>query len=451
MSTSACSPRRRGSRSSKATRRWPSASSLRRPRATARPRSSSSSRSCASGGARPHEVEELLSSIDNDELDDPARAQVARRRATNLFFGQGDYSGAVALLDSTHEALSDTVERDGHRGVHRAAAGDGRRGVRRARTLRRHAARCPATSPSSTCCVVGRSPSPSRVAARRRCRLLAEARKLHDAMLGRSPPARPVARAVRRRCSHSASSAGWMRLARRGARRGETRVPAMRDWMLLAEARLDLSVGRPDDHARSSSPSSATAVASVSVRPSGGRSRSSRAASCSRAIETELGSTSTASLSSRSASAACSTPTSTAPTRGSPPNARACRLRVSCLRVAADDARRLGKFSMEAALLHDIARFGDAESSSIVSPSSPQSARATSSRPRAAHAAGIASGDPALLDRADGSVRAVRLLAPRRRGPRRPGRLPRAPTVTNVERLRRAIGRPRSASCCPDR
>ena len=51
-STCACSRRPRVSRSSRVTRRWPSGSSLRRPKAIARPRSCSSSPSCASGGAR---------------------------------------------------------------------------------------------------------------------------------------------------------------------------------------------------------------------------------------------------------------------------------------------------------------------------------------------------------------------------------------------------------------
>ncbi len=52
-------------------------------------------------------------SIDVDELDDSARAQVGRRRATNLFFGAGDYTRAVDLLVSTLDDLTDPVEREG--------------------------------------------------------------------------------------------------------------------------------------------------------------------------------------------------------------------------------------------------------------------------------------------------------------------------------------------------
>ena len=76
-----------------------------------------------------HEVEELLASIDNDELDDPARTQV------------GAPAGHQPLLRSRrvhacrrsarrHARRSLRADRPRRRrGIHRAAAGDGRRGL----------------------------------------------------------------------------------------------------------------------------------------------------------------------------------------------------------------------------------------------------------------------------------------------------------------------------------
>jgi DNA-binding winged helix-turn-helix (wHTH) protein len=59
-------------------------------------------------------VEQLLASIDQDELDDPARAQLLRRRATNLFFGRGQFLAGVELLN---RALDELVEPTARRGV----------------------------------------------------------------------------------------------------------------------------------------------------------------------------------------------------------------------------------------------------------------------------------------------------------------------------------------------
>jgi hypothetical protein len=59
-------------------------------------------------------VEQLLAEIDNDELDDPVRAQVLRRRATNLFYGRGQFREGVDLLNS---ALDEIVERGPRQGL----------------------------------------------------------------------------------------------------------------------------------------------------------------------------------------------------------------------------------------------------------------------------------------------------------------------------------------------
>ena len=51
-------------------------------------------------------VEQLLASIDDDELDDQARAQILRRRATNLFYGRGQFLEGADLLTRGLEKLS---------------------------------------------------------------------------------------------------------------------------------------------------------------------------------------------------------------------------------------------------------------------------------------------------------------------------------------------------------
>jgi hypothetical protein len=56
-------------------------------------------------------VEVLLASIDDAKFDDPVRAQLARRRATNLFFGRGHYGEAVALLNDACQAIKEARSR----------------------------------------------------------------------------------------------------------------------------------------------------------------------------------------------------------------------------------------------------------------------------------------------------------------------------------------------------
>ena len=56
-------------------------------------------------------VEAILASIDDAELDDPVRAQIVRRRATNLFFGRGHYLEAVELLNSGRQRIAEPRSR----------------------------------------------------------------------------------------------------------------------------------------------------------------------------------------------------------------------------------------------------------------------------------------------------------------------------------------------------
>jgi DNA-binding winged helix-turn-helix (wHTH) protein/tetratricopeptide (TPR) repeat protein len=58
-------------------------------------------------------VEELLASIDTDELDDRRRAAIARRRANNRFFGTTDYQGSFELLSEAIETTADPEVRRG--------------------------------------------------------------------------------------------------------------------------------------------------------------------------------------------------------------------------------------------------------------------------------------------------------------------------------------------------
>jgi DNA-binding SARP family transcriptional activator len=52
-------------------------------------------------------VEELLGSVDLSSLDDARRAQIVRRRATNLFFATTDHTGPEALLVDAIDGLDD--------------------------------------------------------------------------------------------------------------------------------------------------------------------------------------------------------------------------------------------------------------------------------------------------------------------------------------------------------
>jgi DNA-binding winged helix-turn-helix (wHTH) protein/DNA-binding CsgD family transcriptional regulator len=345
-----------------------------------------------------HEVEELLASIDNDELDDQARAQVARRRATNLFFGQGDYSGAVALLDSTHEVLSDTVERDGVEAyivLLQAMGGEVCDALARSDGIG------PMSSDIAQLDLLRGRGLALAVAGRgeEALPLLAEAHKLHDAMS--ADLRRPGLSLVLFAEVLTLGELGRMDAARAGvAKAREKRIPAMRDWMLLAEARLDLSVGRPADQrgqlialVRNSrglglGATERWALALVASGKLLEGDREGARVDLDRVAELEVGERGLFHTDIDRAHAWL------AAERAGLPTAR------ELLRVAADDARRLGKYAMEAALLHDIARFGDAES--VVDRLAQLAARCQGNlvRARAAHAAGIASGDPALLDRA---------------------------------------------------
>ena len=53
----------------------------------------------------PRKVEQLLGSIDLTPLDDHQRAQIFRRRATNIFFETSDYHEATAMVDTGLETL----------------------------------------------------------------------------------------------------------------------------------------------------------------------------------------------------------------------------------------------------------------------------------------------------------------------------------------------------------
>jgi DNA-binding winged helix-turn-helix (wHTH) protein len=63
-------------------------------------------------------VESLLASIDTDELDDQTRAQVLRRRATNLFYQRGQFLEGVQLLTHGLDELSDPDAREALEAYH---------------------------------------------------------------------------------------------------------------------------------------------------------------------------------------------------------------------------------------------------------------------------------------------------------------------------------------------
>ncbi len=196
-----------------------------------------------------HEVEALLASIDNDELDDPARTQVARRRATNLFFGQGEYTRAVDLLVGTLDVLSDPVDRDGVEAyivLLQAMGGEV------CDALARSDGVGPMSSDIAQLDLLRGRGLALAVAGRgeEALPLLAEARKLHDAMS--ADLRRPGLSLVLFAEVLTLGELGRMDAARAGAAKARlNRMAATRDWMLLAEARLDLGWGVPLISARS--------------------------------------------------------------------------------------------------------------------------------------------------------------------------------------------------------
>ena len=189
------------------------------------------------------EVEGLLASIDLDELDDSARAQVGRRRATNLFFGAGEYTRAVDLLLSTLDDLTDPAVREGieaYSVLLQAMGGEVELAIERSDAM------TPMSSDAARLDVLrGRSLALA-VAGRGddALPLIAPARELHDALS--ADLHRPGLSLVLFAEVLTLGELGRMDAARTAAAKArEKRVPAMRDWILLAEARLDLSVGRP--------------------------------------------------------------------------------------------------------------------------------------------------------------------------------------------------------------
>jgi len=345
-----------------------------------------------------HEVEELLRSIDTDELDDAARAQVGRRRATNLFFGQGDYSRAVDLLVRTLDDLTEPIDREGveaYAVLLQAMGGEVDDAIARSDFI------APMSSEAAQLDLLrGRSLALA-VAGRgeEALPLIAEARKLHDALS--ADLHRPGLSLVLFSEVLALGELGRMDAARNAAATSRGRgVSAMRDWMLLAEARLDLSVGRPGDErqalialVRSSRGLGlgATERWALALLASGKLLEGDREGArvdLDRVAELEGGERGLFHADIDRAHAWL------AAERAGLPTAR------EMLRVAADDAQRLGKSSMEAALLHDIARFGDADSVAGRLVQLAEVGQGSFLRARAAHASGIASGDPALLDRA---------------------------------------------------
>ena len=221
--------------------------------------------------------------------------------------------------------------------------------------------------------------------------LIAEARKLHESLS--ADLRRPGLSLVLFAEVLTLGELGRMDAARNTAAkyRGNG-IPAMRDWMLLAEARLDLSVGRPGDERQAlitlvrtsrGLGLGATERWALALLASGKLLEGDREGArvdLDRVAELEVGERGLFHADIDRAHAWL------AAERAGLPTAR------EMLRVAADDARRLGKSSMEAALLHDIARFGDADSVADGSPSWPRPGRARSCgpaprTPRASHRA----------------------------------------------------------------
>ncbi len=344
------------------------------------------------------EVEALLASIDLEELDDSARAQVGRRRATNLFFGAGDYSRAVDLLVSTLDGLTDPLEREGveaYSVLLLAMGGEVELAIARSDSMgpmSSDAARLDLLRGRSLALSIGGRGDDA-------LPLVAEARELHEVLS--ADLRRPGLSLVHFAELLALGELGRMDAARAvAAKTREKRVPAMRDWTMLAEARLDLSVGTPS-HARASLIAlvrssrglglGATERWALALLASGKileGDREGARVDLDRVAELEVGERGLFHADIDRAHAWL------AAERAGLPTAR------EMLKVAAEDARRLGKVSMEAALLHDIARFGDAESVAARLDEIAQTTQGRFVQARAVHAAGIVAGDPAMLDRA---------------------------------------------------
>jgi len=341
-------------------------------------------------------VEQLLASIDDDELDDPARAQLQRRRATNLFFGRGQFLEGVELLTRALDELSEPVARQGLEAFHvlllamaglvekAIARSDGRldelRGAPRLDLLRGR---------SLALAAAGRGEDV--------LPLVAEGRALHGWL-----PAdldRPglslllfsevLALGELGRLADAYDALGQWRLDRP--------EPSTMNWVALAEARVDLATGRasaviagldPMVRATRTLGHGATerwALALVASARLLHGDTAAAVADMARVTELEQGGRGLFHTDIDRAHAWLA-----AETEG--PAAGRERLLV-----AASDAAVLGKHAMEAALLHDVARFGDP---AAVADRLAELARTTHgplNRARAAHAIGAAAADPAEL------------------------------------------------------
>ncbi len=344
-------------------------------------------------------VEQLLASIDDDELDDAARAQVLRRRATNLFFGRGQFLEGVELLNRALDELGEPESRRGLEAYHvllltmaglvsqaiacseeplRELTGGPRLELFRGRALALAAA--------------GRGADA--------LVLVAEGRELHDSL-----PAdldRPGLSLLLFTEVVALGELGRLDDAAAAVRKWRAERPERTSvsWIALAEARVQLTAGRPAEVTRGLGP----LVRSTHTLGHGATERWALAMVASaRLLEGDV--------------------------RGAVDDlARVSELEAgerglfhtdidrahawlaaeldglaagrSKLLAAADDAARSGKHALEAALLHDILRFGDARAVTERLGRLAETTQGALVRAYAAHAAGAAASDGALLEAA---------------------------------------------------
>jgi tetratricopeptide (TPR) repeat protein len=342
-------------------------------------------------------VEELLESIDNDELDDPARAQVLRRRATNLFFGRGQFREGVDLLNRALGELVEPTSRQGLEAYHVlllttagfvseaiACSEEPLRelgGAPRLELLRGRALALAASGRATEALA-----------------LVAEGRGLHGSL-----PAdldRPGLSFLLFTEVVALGELGQLDDAAEAVRQWRAKRPERTsgNWIALAEARVHLVAGRPDavttglaplvreTHALGHGATERWALAMVaSARLLEGDVRGA-ADDLARVAMLEHGERGLFHSDIDRAHAWLAVERD--------------GLAVGCdkLNAAAADAARTGRHAFEAALLHDIARFG---SPGAVASRLGQLAETTQGalvRARAAHAAGAATSDESLLD-----------------------------------------------------
>jgi DNA-binding winged helix-turn-helix (wHTH) protein len=344
-------------------------------------------------------VEELLSSIDVDELDDHSRAQILRRRATNLFYQRGQFVEGVKLLTRGLDEVSDPAARqalDAYYVLLLAMGGFVSDALARSEPLLHVLTGAPRLEllrgRSLALVVAGRAADA--------LELIEEGLEIYESL-----PAdidRPGRSTLLFTKVLALGELARVQEAGVTTRQSRAQHPTAvtRDWLGLAEARINLAVGLPDLVTRSldslvqssralgHGATERWALALVASARLLQGDREGAAEDLARVAELEVGDRGVFHPDIDRAHAWLA-----AVVDG--PEA-ACRR----LLVAAADAASYGRYALEATLLHDVVRFGDASAVCVRLTELAACSQGPFVRARAVHGRGVAERDALSLEKA---------------------------------------------------